>query len=140
MRTRIFPVLILLTGMAVCAIAIRGLNAQQKPEPVTLTPLLKTDNPSGLEGMEAHVTLVTIAPGAQSGRHYHLGADFMYILEGSGRLEIDGQSPVPLQQGQAYSTPARLVHNFKNASTTAPLKVVGFQVVKQGQVLAVPVQ
>ena len=131
-------VLVLVVGLMAGAIGGQALNAQQQP--ITRTVLLKTENPSGIQGMEAYVTLIEIAPGAQSGKHYHLGTGFMYILKGSGIVEMDGQSPVPLKQGQVFPTRPQLVHYFRNASTTAPVKILGFQVVKNGQALAIPVQ
>src|ERR1700736_840520 len=108
-------VLVLVVGSVAGAIGGQALNAQQQP--ITRTVLLKTENPSQIQGMEAYVTLIEIAPGAQSGNHYHLGTDFMYILEGSGILESEGQSPILLKQGQVFPTPPRLVHHFRNTST-----------------------
>jgi quercetin dioxygenase-like cupin family protein len=131
-------VLVLVVGLVAGAIGGQALTAQQQP--ITRTLLLKTENPSGIEGMEAYVTLVEIAPGAQSGKHYHLGTDFMYILDGSGILEMEGQSPVLLKQGQVFPTRPKLVHYFRNASATAPVKILGFQVVKNGEALVIPVQ
>ncbi len=48
---------------------------------------------------ELLVDVVTVAPGSSSPRHYHKGTDhFFFILDGVGRLEIDGRSH-PLRRG-----------------------------------------
>ena len=48
---------------------------------------------AGIEGNEALMVLAEIAPGAQSGRHYHPGTEIAYVLSGTGAMEVDGQAP-----------------------------------------------
>ena len=127
----------LAVGIAVGVFGDQVLKAQQ--EPVKATVLLKTDL-AGIEGKEALVVLVEHAPGAASGKHYHLGHEFAYLLEGSAILEPEGKPPVTLQPGEIMYLPPKQVHDAKNASTTAPLKVLVFQVAEKGQPFLVPVK
>jgi quercetin dioxygenase-like cupin family protein len=127
----------LAVGIGAGVIGTGVLTAQ--PEPVKLTVLLKTDL-VGIEGKEAAVRLVEIAPGAEVGKHYHPGHVFAYVLEGSGIVEAEGQPPVTLKQGDVNYEPPRQVHTAKNASTTAPFKLLAWSIVEKGQPHAVPVK
>ncbi|HZY30715.1 MAG TPA: cupin domain-containing protein [Candidatus Methylomirabilis sp.] len=135
-RTVLLLGLTLAAGVMAGVIGAKTLNAQQ--ELVKATVLLKTDL-TGVEGKEGLVVLVEHAPGANSGKHYHPGHEFAYILEGSAILEQEGKPPVRLQAGNIIYYPPKEVHEGKNASTTAPLKVLVFQVNEKGQPFLVPV-
>jgi quercetin dioxygenase-like cupin family protein len=129
--------LTLAVGLAVGVISDRVLNAQQ--EPIKRTELLKTDL-VGIEGKGAVVRLVEYAPGAEAGKHYHPAHVFLYVLEGSGIWEPEGQPPVTLKPGDVYYEPPRQVHTAKNASTSAPLKLLSWSIVEKGQPSIVPVK
>jgi quercetin dioxygenase-like cupin family protein len=135
-RTIIILSLTLAVGIALGALGERFLSAQQ--EPIKRNVLLKTDL-AGIEGKEGVLALAEIAPGAATGKHYHPGDELAYILEGSLILEQEGKPPVTLKAGDVIHNPAKLPHNGKNASTTAPAKVVVVYVVEKGQPLATQV-
>jgi len=61
-------------------------------------------------------------------------------MEGTLIIEVDGQPPVTLKAGESVYIPAKQIHNAKNGSTTAPVKVIVFMVAEKGQPLATPVQ
>lgn len=135
MRRTLFMLgLTLAIGVALGAIGGQGLNAQQAP--VKGSELLKADM-AGVDGKELVVRLADIAPGAAGGRHYHVGHEVFYVLEGSGILEVEGKSPVPLKPGNAVYMPPKQVHEGKNTSTTDRLKVLVFVVHEKGQPAAV---
>lgn len=138
-RTAVMLALALAAGIVVGVIGDRVLNAQQQP--LKRTTLLRTDL-TGMEGKEALVLLVELAPGAVSplGKHYHAGHELNYVLEGSGILELEGKPPVLMKAGQAFHIPPKQVHDPKNASQTDPLKVLVFWIAEKGQPLAVPVK
>ena len=136
-RTAIMLGLTLAIGIALGAMGERLLSAQQ--EPIKRTVLLKTDL-AGIEGKEGVVVLAELAPGAATGKHYHPGDELLYVLEGSLILEQEGKPPVTLKVGDVAHNPAKLPHNGKNTSTTAPAKAVVVYVVEKGQPLATPVQ
>lgn len=65
-----------------------------------------------------------------------MGTEVAYILEGSMILEMQGKPPVTLKQGDSFQTGPRQIHNVKNASTTAPVKVLVFYMVEKGKALS----
>jgi quercetin dioxygenase-like cupin family protein len=127
----------LAVGIAIGWFAVTGVSGYA--EPVKRTVLLRTDL-AGTEGQEGVVWLIEIAPGAATGKHYHPGQEFVYVLEGAGRTEMEGKSPVTLQVGEAMYLPPGQVHNTTNASTTALAKALVMYVGTKGQPLVVPVQ
>ena len=127
--------LALFMGLAVGALGSQVLYAQQQP--VTRTPLLQGDL-IGLDGKEVNMYIAEIAPGAQSGRHYHPGHEITYVLSGSGTFEMEGQPNQPFSEGgRVYVAPKR-IHNAKNAGST-PLKVLVIAIHPKGEPPVVPV-
>jgi quercetin dioxygenase-like cupin family protein len=113
------------------------LHAQS--EPIKRTVLLKTDL-AGMKGKEAILALAEIAPGGATGKHTHQGYEFAYVLEGSGRLEIEGKPAIALKPGTAIYQPSTQVHRGVNDSSTAPLKIFSVYIVEKGHPLATPVK
>lgn len=129
--------LTLAVGIVVGVIGDQVLSAQQ--EPVKRTVLLKTDI-VGMEGKEGFVMLAEIAPGATTRKHFHHAHEFAYVLEGSGTLEIEGKPSVSMKPGATLYQPPKQVHNGKNLSKTAPLKILVFYLAEKGQPLTAPVK
>lgn len=88
---------------------------------------------------EAVVAKVELPAGAHAGRHTHPGDEISYVVEGETELLIDGQPPLRLQAGQAFSVPAGKVHNARNVGT-GPVHLIGVYVVEKGKPLATPVK
>ena len=88
-----------------------------------------------LEGQQAHLWAAEIAPGAETGKHSHPTTRFVYVLEGSVTLEREGQAPQTFKAGEAFAERPGDVHNFRNASATAPARALGFQIARKGQPL-----
>lgn len=129
--------LTLLVGIAVGVIGTQVLNAQQQS--VKRTELLRKQL-AGMEGHEGIVFIGEFAPGAVTGKHYHPGHEFLYVLEGSGTWEVDGQPPLSMKAGDSFYQPPDQAHNVKNDSEQAPLKNVVFLIAPKGQSLGVPVK
>ena len=108
-------------------------------EPVKRTVLLKTDL-AGAGGQEGVVWLIEISPGAATGKHYHPGHEFVYVLEGAGRTAVEDKPSATVQAGEAVYLPPGQVHNTTNASATAPAKALVVYIGANGQPLVVPVQ
>ena len=136
-RTMIILSLTLGLGIVLGALGDRFLSAQQQS--VKRTELLKTDL-EGMAGKEGVMYIAELAPGATAGKHFHPGPEFAYILDGSLTLEPQGQAPQTFKTGEVFHNPGKNVHDAKNASTTAPAKVLVFIVSEKGQPLATPVQ
>jgi quercetin dioxygenase-like cupin family protein len=135
-RTGVMFALVLALGIAVGWSGHQRLSAQQAP--VTRTVLLQT-NLAGVEGKEAVLVVAEIAPGATTGKHWHAGQEFAYVLEGSLHLVADGKPTVTLTPGEAIQQPPRQVHEGQNTSATAPVKVLAFYVAEKGQPLTTAV-
>ena len=133
--------LTLVVGIAIGIMGTHVLNAQyaQQQEPVKRTVLFETDL-ADIAGKQASLVLAEYAPGASSGKHYHPRHNLVYILEGSGINEAEGKPPVTLKQGGVLYEPPKYVHNWKNASTTAPLKLLACGISEKGQPGVVPVK
>jgi quercetin dioxygenase-like cupin family protein len=135
-RTSIMFALVLALGMGVGWFGHQHLSAQQAP--VTRTVLLQTDL-AGVEGKEAVLVVEEIAPGATTGKHWHAGQEFAYVLEGSLRLVAEGKPAVTLTPGEVIQQPPRQVHEGRNTSATASVKVLAFYVAEKGQPLTTAV-
>jgi quercetin dioxygenase-like cupin family protein len=135
-RTGVMLAMVLVLGIVVGWFGHQRLSAQQAP--VTRTVLLRTDL-AGVEGKEAVIVVAEIAPGATTGKHWHAGQEFAYLLEGSLRLEAEGKPAVILTPGEAIQQPPRQVHEGRNASATVPVKVLAFYVAEKGQPLTTAV-
>jgi quercetin dioxygenase-like cupin family protein len=90
---------------------------------------------AGMEDKEAHMWVAEIAPGAATGEHSHATPRFVYVIEGSVIVEIDGKSPRAFKAGEGFQEMPDVVHNFRNASTTEAAKALGFQIAGKGQPL-----
>ena len=119
-------------GIALGAVAARSLDAQQPA--LKRTELLRTPI-TELEGKEAHIWLAEIAPGAATGVHRHPTTRFVYVVEGSVTVEIEGQPPRTYRAGEAFAEQPDTPHNFKNASASASAKGIGLQLAAKGQPL-----
>jgi quercetin dioxygenase-like cupin family protein len=135
-QTHIMIPVVLVVGMVVGWFGHQRLSAQQAP--VTRTVLLRTDV-AGVEGKEAVIVVAEIAPGATTGKHWHAGQEFAYVLEGSLRLVAEGKPAVTLTPGEVIQQPSRQVHEGRNTSATAPVKVLAFYVAEKGQPLTTAV-
>ncbi len=132
--------LTLFVGFAMGMAATRVLSAQQPS--MKRTPILKTDL-EGLPGKEGTMFLAEYEPGARSGKHYHPGHEFIYVLEGSGVMEEVGKPPVAMKPGVAFyflSSPERpsYVHEATNLSNTDPMRLLVVLITDKGQPLAYP--
>jgi quercetin dioxygenase-like cupin family protein len=72
-----------------------------------------------------------------TGRHTHPGEEISYVLQGTLRLEIDGQPVRTLKAGDTFVVPAARVHNATNTGST-PATVIAVYFVEKGKPLAAP--
>jgi quercetin dioxygenase-like cupin family protein len=125
-------VLISTSGMALGGPGNPLLGVDQPP--LERTEVLKTDM-AGMEGREAHMWVAEIAPGAATGRHSHPTPRFVYVIEGSVALHVDGKPAQIFEAGEGFQEMPDVVHDFRNASTTEPARALGFQIAEKGQPL-----
>jgi quercetin dioxygenase-like cupin family protein len=91
-----------------------------------VTPLVGRDL-GGIIGKEGLMALVEYPPGGSTVWHRHDADVFVYVLEGSVVMQVEGGAPVTLGPGQTFHEAPDDVHTVsRNASDTAPAKFLVF--------------
>ena len=104
----------------------------------TVTPLV-THELAKLDGHEGTMVMVEYAPGGSDPAHRHHAYGFVYVLEGSVVMQVQGGKEVTLGPGETFSELPSDVHTVsRNASTTKPAKFLVFFVKKKGAPITVP--
>jgi quercetin dioxygenase-like cupin family protein len=119
--------------LCLCAIPFAAEN-------IKVTPLMTKDL-AGLPGKEAVMLTVEVPPGASSTKHRHNANTFVYVLEGSIVMQVEGGKAVTLGPGQTFYESPDDVHTVsKNASDTQPAKFLVFFVKDKGAPASIPVK
>ncbi len=93
-----------------------------------------------LPGREGVMLIVEYPPDASSPKHRHNAHTFVYLLEGSIIMQVEGGERVTLEPGDTfYETPDDIHTVSMNASTTESAKALVFFVKKQGAPMTVSV-
>lgn len=83
---------------------------------------------------------VDYPPGATDAVHRHNAHAFIYVLEGSIIMQVEGGQPVTLAVGQTFYEGPNDVHlRGRNASDTKPAKFVVLFLKEKGAPILVPV-
>ncbi len=133
MQRATFILTFALTGIMV--IGTFGLSSVQAGEEYKTTAQTTTLIKTGLAGMtgtEANLLQAQMPPGWVGGKHYHSGHVFVYVLEGSMTIELEGKAPITVGPGEVFHELPRQVMQAKNASATEGLKIMLFQVGPEG--------
>ncbi len=118
-------------------VGVQGAAAHEiKP---TITKLLNTPL-AGIAGQEANVVLFNVGPGWKIANHFHPGHIIVYMLQGSIKIEVEGQPAKVLGPGDVlHEMPDRnMVAN--NISSTKGARFLVFQVGDIGKPLTVKVE
>jgi len=111
--------------------------AAQNPK---VTPLMAKEL-AGLAGKEAVMLTVEYAPGASSSKHRHNAHTFVYVLEGSVVMQVEGGKETTMGPGQTFYESPDDVHTVsKNASNSEPAKFLVFFVKDKGAPASTPVK
>ena len=125
---------------AVAALSFAGAQgaAAHETKPVVKT-LLKMPL-AGIAGKEANVVLLDVGPGWKIGNHFHPGHVFVYMIQGSIKIEVEGEPAQVIGPGDVlHELPDRnMVAN--NISSTKGARFLVFQVGDIGKPLTVPVK
>lgn len=113
--------------------------------PVTLaqqtivTPLFRTDLVD-LREQEAVMVEVEYPPGVASAPHRHDAYVFVYVLEGSVLMQVEGGEPQTLVAGEVFSETPEDIHTVSmNASATDSAKILAVLVKPRGTPVTIPV-
>lgn len=83
-------------------------------------------------GKVVQILTVEYPPGGHDPVHRHNADAFVYVLEGSIVMAVDGKTPVTLTSGQTFYEGPNDIHTIgRNASTTQPAKFVVFLLKKK---------
>ena len=116
-----------------CLLAAPALAEDAKVNP------LMTKDLAGLAGKEGTMITVEYAPGGSTDKHRHNAHTFVYVLEGSIVMQVEGGKEVTLGPGQTfYESPTDIHSVSKNASSSQPAKFVVFMVKEKGAPLVLP--
>jgi quercetin dioxygenase-like cupin family protein len=122
---------------AFACLCFAGLASAQSAK---VTPLLSKDL-TGIAGKEGTMMTVEYAPGASGQVHRHNAHVFVYVLEGSIVMQVEGGKQVTLTPGQTFYENPQDIHTVgRNASATQPAKFLVMMVKDKGAPVTVPVK
>jgi quercetin dioxygenase-like cupin family protein len=105
-----------------------------------VTPLMSKDL-TDFPGKEVVMITVEFPPGGSDPVHRHDAHGFIYVLEGSVVMQVEGGKEVTLAPGQTFYEGPDDVHVVgRNASTTRPAKLLAILVKDKGAPILVPVK
>lgn len=114
-------------------------EAQQERPPAQVTTLMSkalAEHP----GKEAIVITVEYPPGGESPVHRHNAHAFVYVLEGSIVMGVQGGKTVTLKPGQTFYESPDDIHTIShNASLTEPARFLVFLLKNSGEPVSTPV-
>ena len=122
---------------AAAVVFIVGASASAQQQTVTRTELLRVPI-EGIQGREGVVYTADFPPGAAAPHHTHPGQEFIYVVEGSIVIESDGMAAQTIKAGETATNPEGHAHLVRNASDSAPAKVLAFVLAEKGKPLATP--
>ena len=106
---------------------------------VAVQQLLQQDLPE-MAGKEVIMLTVTTPPGGVSAAHRHDAEVYVYMLEGSMIMQVDGAAPVTLRPGDTFHEAPHDIHRQSaNASKTRPAKFLVFMIKEKGKPVTLPV-
>jgi quercetin dioxygenase-like cupin family protein len=119
-----------------CLIAIPVMTQQQ----AKVTPIVSKDL-KDVPGREASMITVEYPPGSSDPIHRHNAQAFVYVLEGSVVMQVNGGKQVTLTPGQTFYEGPDDIHVVgRNASDTKPAKFLVFLVKDKGSPILVPAE
>jgi quercetin dioxygenase-like cupin family protein len=114
-------------------------NAPQPP--YSITPVMKQAmSDSGLEGYELLSVRLDLVPGGTDNAPHRHDADlFVYVLQGSIEVELDGRKAT-YSAGSMFHEPRNVLHSLlRNTSADQPASALAVFVIKAGREFLVPV-
>jgi len=117
-----------------------ALSAGTTAAETKVTPLMARDL-VGSPGKEATMITVEYPPGWSSSPHRHDAQTFVYVLEGSVVMAVQGGKEVTLGPGETFYESPDDVHSVsRNASATKPAKFLVFMLKDKDKPASTPVK
>ena len=122
-----------------CLLTHAAGSSEQVKNAAVVHPLLTRELPQ-IPGKEVVMLTVSYLPGGASLPHRHDAEVFVYVLEGSVVMQIDGQETVTLGAGQTFHEgPTDIHRQSANASATQPAKFLVFIIKDKDKPVSRPV-
>lgn len=119
------PLLLVLAPLLGAA-AVQAQTPTTSAPPPTVTPVMTTALPD-YPGKEVLILEVAYPPGGADPVHRHDAHGFVYVLEGSVVMGVEGGKEATLMPGQAFHEGPTDIHTVgRNASQDKPAKFVVF--------------
>lgn len=119
-------------AFAAALLSCAPLSAARAGEPGRVTELM-TRTLANAPGKEVTMITVDYAPGATDPVHRHDASAFIYVLDGTIEMQMEGGDKVTLRAGETFYEEPRRVHAVgRNPSDTDSAKFVVFLVKDTG--------
>jgi quercetin dioxygenase-like cupin family protein len=126
---------------AAASIFVFTATATAAQAPLPTSKVVTSRALAGVEGKEVTISEVSMGPGAGSMPHRHDANTFVYVLEGQVEMQVRGGPLTRLGPGEVFYESPTDVHTVsRNASATAPAKVLVVFVKPAGKPVTTPVQ
>ena len=102
-----------------------------------VAPVLHQTAMAGLEGMEANIVRFDVEPGWATPRHTHPGHLFVYVVEGTLEIDVEGAAARTILAGEAVYELPEVPMVGANASSSEGAVFIVFQVGSEGEPLMV---
>jgi quercetin dioxygenase-like cupin family protein len=101
-----------------------------------VTPVLEFPS---RDGLVVQAVRVDYEPsGATRGTHRHPAGAYVYVIDGSVMVGIDGREPFVRKAGESFYEPPGALHSVsRNASQKEPASMIAFFVLAEGEVATV---
>ncbi|MEO7859639.1 MAG: cupin domain-containing protein [Nitrospirales bacterium] len=133
MRVQFLVVTLLTVGLCL-------LSGKLMAQEAKVTPLL-SEVLTDISGKEGLMITVEYAPGGSDPIHRHNAHAFLYVLEGSIVMQVQGGKKVTLTPGQTFYEGPNDIHAVgRNASTTMPAKFLVVLVKDKDAPVVLPVK
>lgn len=86
---------------------------------------------------EVNIVLVEVEPGFETERHLHPGHLFLYVLDGTIEVHVEGEEPKKASAGEVLQEPPDRPMIGRNLSTTESARFVLFQIGEIGKPLTI---
>lgn len=129
----------LLGSVLAPVLLLPGSSATRAAEPPKVSEI-RSQKLSDVPGKEVSMLIVEFPPGGADPVHRHDASAFVYVLEGTVEMQMEGGEKVTLQPGETFYEDPRGVHLVgRNTSDTKPAKLLAVLVKKEGAPNLIPV-
>lgn len=134
MRSVHFPAALLTLGL-LAPLSLAWAHGE-KPDQVRI---LQEQLPTNSPGNKAVMLTVSYAPGEASPGHWHPGAVMAYVLEGAVTSKLNDEPDKTYKAGEFWYEAPGTVHSVsRNASKSAPAKLLVWSLVEEGKPVTEP--